>query len=196
MAETIELDNLEQPVEDTNEIGAEDEEETNLIDDNDDELNRSIPVPTGFNSDIGVVPNIRRDAGVMKRAFVYDKKNFLKEALKTNLNKGDGPNSTIPFDNLVITTDQRTGKNNGAKFKNVQIIIIIYQSSKFSYSCVSLVENLSREIDEIKLSPSHQRERETMHYSPVNNEKKSRAPSREHATFGQPAKTANVLNLK
>ena len=39
---------------------------------------------------------------------------------------------------------------------------------------------------------SHRRERETMHYSPVNNEKKSRAPSREHATFGPP-KTANVF---
>ena len=50
-------------------------------------------------------------------------------------------------------------------------VVIIYQSSKFSFSCVSLVESLSREIDEIKLSPSHQRERETMHYSPVNNEK-------------------------
>ena len=48
---------------------------------------------------------------------------------------------------------------------------IIYQSSKFSFACVSLVENLSREIDENKLSPSHQRERETMHYSPVNNKK-------------------------
>ena len=130
MAETIELDNLERPTEDTNEIGAEDEEETNLIDDN--ELNRSIPVPTGFNPDIGAVPNIRRDAGVMERAFVYDKKNFLKEALKTNLNKGDGPNSTILFDNLVITTDQRTCKNNGAKFKNVKIIII--KNNEFGYS--------------------------------------------------------------
>ena len=57
---------------------------------------------------------------------------------------------------------------------------------------VLLVENVSREIDEIKLSPSHQHERETMHYSPVNNEKKSRAPSHEHATFGL-SKTANVL---
>ena len=69
---------------------------------------------------------------------------------------------------------------------------IIYQLSKLSFSCVLLVESVSREIDEIKLSPSHQRERETMHYSPVNNEKKSRAPSREHATFGPP-KTANVF---
>ena len=33
------------------------------------------------------------------------------------------------------------------------------------------MESVSREIDEIKLSPSHQRERGTMHYSPVNNEK-------------------------
>ena len=88
-------------------------------------------------------------------------------------------------------------------------IIIIYQSSKFSFSCVSLVESVSREIDEIRLSPSHERAREIMHYSLVNNAlfnkkiiiiiqlynystKKSRSPSREHATFRQP-KTANVL---
>ena len=51
------------------------------------------------------------------------------------------------------------------------INIIIYQSSKFSFSCVSLVESVSREIDEIRLSPSHQRAREIMHYSPVNNKK-------------------------
>ena len=48
---------------------------------------------------------------------------------------------------------------------------ILYQSSKSSFSCVSLVESVSREIEEIKLSPSHQRERETMHYSPVNKKK-------------------------
>ena len=41
----------------------------------------------------------------------------------------------------------------------------------FSISCVSLVESVSRESDEIRLSPSYQRERETMRYSPVNNEK-------------------------
>ena len=48
----------------------------------------------------------------------------------------------------------------------------INQSSKFSFSCVLLVllvERVSREIDEITLSPSHQRARETRHYSPVNN---------------------------
>ena len=60
-----------------------------------------------------------------------------------------------------------------SRVNNIEYIIriIIYQLSKFSFSCVSLVESLSREIDEIKLSPSHQRERETMHYSPVDNEK-------------------------
>ena len=52
----------------------------------------------------------------------------------------------------------------------------------------------SRESDEIRLSPSQQRERETItelyliwetiRYRPANNKKKSRAPSREDATFG------------
>ena len=46
---------------------------------------------------------------------------------------------------------------------------IIYQSSKFFFSCVSLVESVSRETVEIKLPPSHQGARETMHYIPLNN---------------------------
>ena len=49
------------------------------------------------------------------------------------------------------------------------IFIIRYQSSKFSFLCVSLMESLSREIVEIRLSPSHQHARWTMDYSPVNN---------------------------
>ena len=52
-------------------------------------------------------------------------------------------------------------------------INIIYQS-KFPFSCLSLVESVSRESDEIRLSPSHQRKRET-----------TRVPSREDAIFGQ-----------
>ena len=51
------------------------------------------------------------------------------------------------------------------------ICIIIYQSSYLSSLCVSLVESVSREIGEIRLSPSHQRAREIMHYLPVNNKK-------------------------
>ena len=48
---------------------------------------------------------------------------------------------------------------------------MIYQSSKFSFSCVSLVESVLGEIDEIRLSPLHQHMREIMHYSPVNDRK-------------------------
>ena len=42
---------------------------------------------------------------------------------------------------------------------------------KVSFFMCSLVESRSCESDEIRLSPSHQRERETTRYSPVNNEK-------------------------
>ena len=66
-------------------------------------------------------------------------------------------------------------KNNTRCMRNILTGIItdfiIYQSSKFSFSSVSLVESLLREIVEIRLSPSHQRTREIMQYSPVNNKK-------------------------
>ena len=52
--------------------------------------------------------------------------------------------------------------------------IIIYQSRKFFFSCVSLVESVSREIEEMKLSHSRQRTRDIMHYSPVSNKKITR----------------------
>ena len=61
------------------------------------------------------------------------------------------------------------------KYDNQINCIIIYQSPKFSFSCVSLDETVSRETRETRLSPSHLRERETMRYSRVNNGKKSRA---------------------
>ena len=48
---------------------------------------------------------------------------------------------------------------------------MIYQSSKFPFSRVSLIKSVLCESDEIRLSPSHQRKRETMRFSPVNNEK-------------------------
>ena len=70
--------------------------------------------------------------------------------------------------------------------------LIIYQSSKFSFSCVLLVESVSREIDEIKLSFASVRERGRQRIiRPVNNEKESRALSHERTTFGQP-KTSTV----
>ena len=55
---------------------------------------------------------------------------------------------------------------------------------KVAFFLCLLVESISRESDEIRLSPSQQRERETIRYRPANNKKKSRAPSREDATFG------------
>ena len=61
----------------------------------------------------------------------------------------------------------------------------------FSFSYVSLVESVSREIDEIRLPPLHQRAKEIMHYSPVNN-KKIMCAITEQTTFGQ-LKIANVL---
>ena len=60
----------------------------------------------------------------MKRMFTRDRKIFLKNALNVSQSKGDGPNSTIVFDNLQLTNDQRTGKNNGAKYKGVKIIVV------------------------------------------------------------------------
>ena len=62
--------------------------------------------------------------------------------------------------------------------------IIYINSRKSLFSCVLLVESISRESDEIRLSPSQQHERDTTRYRPANNKKKSRAPSREDATFG------------
>lgn len=60
-------------------------------------------------------------------------------------------------------------------------------------SFVSLVECVSRERGESRLSPSHQREtRETMRYS----RKKSRAPSRLQVTFGQLESTQIKFTLE
>ena len=64
LAEAIEMNDLD-PIEETNKTPPEDEE-ASLIDD-DNPLNTSVRV--------------------MRRAFVHEKKNFLKEALKVNLNK-------------------------------------------------------------------------------------------------------------
>ena len=143
MAEAIEMDNLD-PIEET--PPENEEEETNLID-NDNPLDTSIPVPTGFNPDIGVVLDVRRDVGVMRRAFVHDKKNFLKEALKVNLNKGNGPNSAILHYNLELTRGQRTGKNNGAKFKGVKIIML--KNNEYEYSSNTKARSAINEFKEL-----------------------------------------------
>ena len=125
--EGIELEDITQ-IDDDDEAG---EEETNLNDlewDNtQDNPNQSILVPQGFNPDLGEAPeapNVRKNVGAMRRVFTRDRKIFLQNALKVSLNKGDGPNSTTLFDNLKLTNDLRTGKNNSAKYKGVKIIVV------------------------------------------------------------------------
>ena len=122
--ENIELEEITQIEESEAEANEAGEEQTNLDDIN--EQNESISVPQGFNPDLGEAPEAPSGAnvGLMKRVFTRDRKIFLKNALNVSLNKGDGPNSTILFDNLQLTNGQRTGKNNGAKYKGVKIIVV------------------------------------------------------------------------
>ena len=124
----MEMENLGDRMNEENE-----EEETNL-DDNDDnnpidndnpiDDDKNAPTPARFDPNI---PNVGRDAGVMRRSFARNKKNFLKK-----INKGDGSNSKILFDNLQLTFDQRTGKNNGAKFKGAKNIV--FKNGEYEYS--------------------------------------------------------------
>ena len=128
--ENIELEEITL-IENDDEVG---QEETNLDDlewDNTQDVpNQSIPVPQGFNPDLGEAPEA--PSGSMKRVFTRDRKIFLKNALNVSMNKGDGPNSTTLFDNLQLTNDQRTGNNNGAKYKGVKIIVV--KDGKYEYS--------------------------------------------------------------
>jgi hypothetical protein len=130
------------------------EEETSLIDD-DGRHDESILIPVGFNPGVdgsrpsGSTPNIGRDVGVMKRAYTLDKKDFLKKELGININKGDGPSSTIIFDKMKLTVNKAGTKINGATFKDVKIIIsknekMIYSTDKKEESVVNEYKELIR----------------------------------------------------
>ena len=67
------------------------------------------------------IPNPRKDAGVIRRAYTEDKKNLLRE-LGIQLNKGDGPSAKSVFEKLKVTVN-RKGKVNGAEFDGVRIIV-------------------------------------------------------------------------
>ena len=67
------------------------------------------------------IPNPRKDAGVIRRAYTEDKKNLLKE-LGISLNKGDGPFAKSVFEKLKVTVNSK-GKVNGAEFDGVKIIV-------------------------------------------------------------------------
>jgi hypothetical protein len=130
------------------------EEETSFIDD-DGRRDESILIPIGFNPDVdgsrpsGSTPNIRRDVGVMKRAYTLDKKDFLKNELGVNINKGDGPSSTTIFDKMKLTENKAGTKLNGATFKDVEIVIskngkMIYSTDKNKESVVNEYKELIR----------------------------------------------------
>ncbi|CAB4035869.1 Hypothetical predicted protein, partial [Paramuricea clavata] len=130
------------------------EEETSFID-NDGRRDESILISVGFNPDVdgsrpsGSTPNIRRDAAVMKRAHTLDKKDFLRKELGVNINKGDGPSSTIIFDKMKLTENKDGTKISGATFKDVKIIIskngkMIYSADKKKESVVNEYKELIR----------------------------------------------------
>ena len=137
--EEIELKEIEE-----SNLEEDENEETNLDDVEDLEWDESILVPQGFNPDLGKVPD---DPRGLKRIFTQDRKKFLKTALSVSLNKGDGPNSTTIFDNLQLTNDQRSGKNNGAKYKGVKIIVV--KDGRYEYSTNS-AEKTMQTIAEFK----------------------------------------------
>ena len=128
--EEIELQELEE-AEEEEEIGG--TKETNLDDLEWDpsELSKASRASSSstVTPDLGPPPN--KPSG-LKRIFTRDKKIFLKNALNVSLNKGDGPNSTTLFDNLQPTNDLRSGKNNGARFKGVKIIVL--KDGRYEYS--------------------------------------------------------------
>ena len=90
------------------------------------------------------VPNIGRDAGVMRRYIIHDKKQFLKNGLGITVNKGDGPNSTILYDDLRTTTG-KSGKINGATYKGKKILIL--RNGRIEYSTD---RSIARYVNEFK----------------------------------------------
>ena len=85
-----------------------------------------------FNDDHpgGEIPNPRRDAGVMKRAYTEDIKKLLR-GLNINANKGDGPNAKSLYERLRLTTNQKEDVN-GMKFDGVKIIVLDGKGLRFS----------------------------------------------------------------
>ena len=128
-SDDIELDNLDR--EEERESQAAEEEDTSFTEDRPGDtsiliIDGSNPVFTRLDDPStpgGDIPNIGRDAGVMRRYIIHDKKQFLKNGLGITVNKGDGPNSTILYDELRTTTG-KSGKNNGATYKGKKILIL------------------------------------------------------------------------
>lgn len=130
VVDDIELEDLDREREaETNE-----QAETSFIDDNPGDesiliIDGSNPIFTRVDesptSDApgGDIRNVRRDAGVIRRHIIHDKKQFLKKGLSITVSKRDGPNSTILYDE-VRTTTGKNSKINGATYKGKNILIL------------------------------------------------------------------------
>ena len=84
--DNIELDNLDKPEKEPEE---QQEQETNI--DDDDWRDQSIVIIDTSNQD-AKIPNPRKDAGIIRRAYIEDKKNLLR-AMGFNIKKGDRPSA-------------------------------------------------------------------------------------------------------
>ncbi len=81
--------------------------------------------------DVGNIPTLP-NVGEYKRSVLHAKKEFLERELGVRLRKGAGPKSKELFDNLIITTDSKGKKINGAEYKGKKILIL--KNKKIEYS--------------------------------------------------------------
>ena len=111
----IELDNLDKDRPEDRENDRE-EEQTPF---DDDWRNESIVVIDTSNPD--AIPNPRKDAGAIRRAYTEDKKS-LPRKMNININKGDGPAAKLVLEKLKVTVN-RKGRVNGAEYDGIRIIV-------------------------------------------------------------------------
>ena len=102
------------------------------------------------------IPNVGRDVGVMKRHIIHDMKQFLKKGLGLTINKGDGPNSKIIYDEVRFTTD-KDDKINGVMYKGKKILIL--RGGELRYSTDRTKAQLVNEFKELlkKADAEHQK---------------------------------------
>ena len=110
----IELDNLDDKPEEEPE--EQQEQETNI----DDWRDQSIVIIDTSNPD-AEIPNPRKDAGVIRRAYTEDKKSLLRE-MGVNINKGEGPSAKTVFEKLKVTVN-RKGRVNGVEYDGTRSIV-------------------------------------------------------------------------
>ena len=155
-ANDIELEDLSRKRE-TQQVA--EEEETSFNDDRLSDksilvIDGSKPVFTRVDTDgpsIPGVPNVGRDVGVMKRPIIHDMKQFLKKGLGLTINKGDGPNSKIIYDEVRFTTD-KDNKINGVTYKGKKILTpkgggLRYSTDKTKAQLVNEFKELLKKAD-------------------------------------------------